>query len=894
MTGNVTDRLSTALADRYRLERHVGEGGMATVYLAHDLKHDRKVAVKVLRPELVAILGTERFLNEIKVTAGLQHPHILPLHDSGEADSFLYYVMPFIEGESLRERLRRDKQLSVDEAMEIAKAVGSALEFAHEQGIVHRDIKPENILLQRGQAMVADFGIALAVSAAGGSRLTETGLSLGTPHYMSPEQASGDRELDARSDIYSLGAVVYEMLTGDPPHSGSTMQAIVAKILTSDPEPISRTRSHVPPNVDAAVQRALEKTPADRFANARQFLEALSNPAFAIPTAAAPFVRSRAGFRWDRVGPVVLALAAVFLVVALWSLLRPAPPRPVLRVSVSLPDEQQLTALGQFDVSADGALMVYHGPGDGGVPRLWARRWDALDATPIRDTDGANGPAISPDGLEVAFLFGLSLRVVPVQGGVTRTAVDDSVRCCVRWSPDGEWLYFQHTSSLLARVPSAGGALELLVPVDSAQIDAGFNQFLDVLPGEALVFEGTTPGGGPQIYARRVGSSAVKMLTAGQFPRFGAGHLLFATPDGATLMAAPFDEGKLELSGPATPVAETVMPPAGGWSYFAVSRSGQLVYNAGGRSPPSYEVVWVTREGQATTVDPDWTFDPGTNNRGLALSPDGTRLAVTVLEEANYDIWVKELPRGPASRLTFDDEWDVRPRWTPDGDAVAFLSRRKGQASPFLKRATGTGVAERQFAYDRSFWEVLYSPDSEWLVARSGGTLTVPGGRDVWALRPGTDTVPAPLIVTGFDEKAIGLSPDGRWLSYESDETGRNEVYVRPFPNVEDGKWQVSTGGGVMPVWGRTGRELFYVDADNQMVAARIQPGPDFVVAERTVLFTLGSDLLFRQDEQYPLYDVTPDDRQFVMLRGVNLEVTAPELILVENWAAGLAGPRGR
>jgi Tol biopolymer transport system component len=341
-------------------------------------------------------------------------------------------------------------------------------------------------------------------------------------------------------------------------------------------------------------------------------------------------------------------------------------------------------------------------------------------------------------------------------------------------------------------------------------------------------------------------------------------------------MAAPFDEGKLELSGPATPVAETVMPPAGGWSYFAVSRSGQLVYNAGGRTPPSYEVVWVTREGQATTVDPDWTFDPGTNNRGLALSPDGTRLAVTVLEEANYDIWVKELPRGPASRLTFDDEWDVRPRWTPDGDAVAFLSRREGQASPFLKRATGTGVAERQFAYDRSFWEVLYSPDSEWLVARSGGTLTVPGGRDVWALRPGTDTVPAPLIVTGFDEKAIGLSPDGRWLSYESDETGRNEVYVRPFPNVEDGKWQVSTGGGVMPVWGRTGRELFYVDADNQMVAARIQPGPDFVVAERTV------------------YDVTPDDRQFVMLRGVNLEVTAPELILVENWAAGLAGPRGR
>jgi serine/threonine-protein kinase len=891
MTGNVTDRLSTALADRYRLERRVGEGGMATVYLAHDLKHDRRVAVKVLRPELVAILGTERFLNEIKVTAGLQHPHILPLHDSGEADSFLYYVMPFIEGETLRERLQQEKQLSVDEAIEIAKEVGAALDFAHEQGIVHRDIKPENILLQRGQALVTDFGIALAVSAAGGTRLTETGLSLGTPHYMSPEQATGDREVDARSDIYSLGAVVYEMLTGDPPHSGTTMQAIVAKILTSDPVPIRRTRSHVAPNIDAAVQRALEKTPADRFASAGQFVQALGTPAYGAATVALPAEERRAGLRWDRVGPVALALAAVFLVVALWALLRPAPDEPVLRLSVSLPAEQELAGAGHFDLSADGALTVYQGPGTGGISRLWERRWDALDATPIRDTDGANGPAISPDGREVAFQFGLTVRAVPIQGGVPRTVVDDSVRCCVRWSPDGEWLYFQHTSSLLARVPAAGGPVELLPPSDAAELEPSFNQHLEVLPGgEALVFEGTNQEGDPYIFGRRVGSSEVKLLTAGQFPRFSAGHLLFATPDGSALMAAPFDLGRLELSGPVTPVTETMLPPAGGWSYFAVSQSGLLLYNAGGRTPPSYEVVWVTREGQVTTVDADWTFDPGNNNRGLALSPDGTRLAVTVLEETNYDIWVKELPRGPASRLTFDDQWDVRPRWSPDGDAVAFLSRREGQTNPFRKRATGTGAAERLFSHDQPFWEVLYSPDGEWLVARSGGTLTVPGGRDVWAMRPGVDTVPAPLIVTGFDEKAIGLSPDGRWLSYESDETGRNEVYVRPFPNVEDGKWQVSTGGGVMPVWGRSGRELFYVDANNQMVAARIHTRPSFAVAERTVLFTLGSDLLFRQDEQYPLYDVTPDDSRFVMLRGVNLEVTMPELILVQNWAAGLAG----
>jgi serine/threonine-protein kinase len=258
------ERLTSALASRYRIERELGHGGMATVYLAEDLKHHRKVALKVLRPELAAILGAERFLKEIEVTANLQHPQILPLHDSGEADSFLYFVMPYAEGESLRDKLRRERQLAIEESVAIATAVASALDYAHRHGVIHRDIKPENILLHETQPVVADFGIALAVTAAGGTRLTETGLSLGTPEYMSPEQATGDRELDARSDVYSLGAVVYEMLTGDPPHSGNTIQAILAKVLSEEPTPITRTRKLVPANVEAAVQRALAKIPAER------------------------------------------------------------------------------------------------------------------------------------------------------------------------------------------------------------------------------------------------------------------------------------------------------------------------------------------------------------------------------------------------------------------------------------------------------------------------------------------------------------------------------------------------------------------------------------------------------------------------------------------------------
>ncbi|HUK64916.1 MAG TPA: serine/threonine-protein kinase, partial [Dongiaceae bacterium] len=274
----IVARLSSALADRYRVERELGAGGMATVYLANDLRHDRPVALKVLRAELAAVIGADRFLTEIKTTANLQHPHILPLFDSGSADGFLYYVMPYVEGESLRDRLSREKQLPVDEALRVATEVASALDYAHRHGVVHRDIKPENILLHEGQALVADFGIALAVSTAGGKRMTETGMSLGTPHYMSPEQAMGEREITPKSDVYALGCVLYEMLLGEPPFTGPTAQAVVAKVMTEKPGPIVARRDRVPAHVEDAVFTALEKLPADRFATAAEFAAALERP----------------------------------------------------------------------------------------------------------------------------------------------------------------------------------------------------------------------------------------------------------------------------------------------------------------------------------------------------------------------------------------------------------------------------------------------------------------------------------------------------------------------------------------------------------------------------------------------------------------------------------------
>src|SRR5512145_2436882 len=270
----------TALTDRYRIERELGAGGMATVYLAEDLKHDRKVAIKVLKPELAAVLGAERFVQEIKTTAALSHPHILPLFDSGTADAFLFYVMPFIEGETLRDKLNRDTQLGIDEAVRITREVADALDYAHRHGVIHRDIKPENILLHDGRPMVADFGIALALSAAAGGRMTETGLSLGTPHYMSPEQATAEKEITARSDVYSLGSVLYEMLAGNPPHTGASAQQIIMKIVGEEAAPVTKLRKSVPPHVAAALTHALEKLPADRFESAKTFADALVNPGY--------------------------------------------------------------------------------------------------------------------------------------------------------------------------------------------------------------------------------------------------------------------------------------------------------------------------------------------------------------------------------------------------------------------------------------------------------------------------------------------------------------------------------------------------------------------------------------------------------------------------------------
>ena len=409
-------RLTAALSDRYRLESELGEGGMATVYLAQDIKHNRRVAVKVLRPELAAVIGAERFLTEITTTANLQHPHILPLFDSGEADSFLFYVMPYVEGETVRDRISREKQLPVADAVRIASEVAAALDYAHRHGVIHRDIKPENILLHDGSALVADFGIALAASKAGGTRMTETGMSLGTPHYMSPEQAMGEREITARSDVYALGCVLYEMLTGDPPFTGSTAQAIVARVVTENPRSMTSQRHTIPPQVEAAVLTALEKLPADRFATAAEFAAALADPNYASKTTVMMAAATGRG-RSSRFAAPLAVIAALATIAALWGWLRPgaATSHTPLHDDPSRGERTLTTDRGtRFAISPDGSKIVYAGQGPEGT-QLYLLDRSQLEPVPLPGTDGAIVPFFSPGrrASRLQLLGNAALKVVP-------------------------------------------------------------------------------------------------------------------------------------------------------------------------------------------------------------------------------------------------------------------------------------------------------------------------------------------------------------------------------------------------------------------------------------------------------------------------------------------------
>ncbi len=669
-------------------------------------------------------------------------------------------------------------------------------------------------------------------------------------------------------------------LTGSDP--GNTAQAVLGKIIAGKPVSAAEQRPAIPANVDAALRKALEKLPADRFTSAQDFVRALGDEHFRYGEVVAG-VGGAAGGPWKRLAIAFATLAAVTTFGFGWTLLRPEPPPSVTRISVRLSADQGFRPSGGvFDISSDGSLMVYRGDGDG-VSQLWARRWDALDATPIRDTDGARLPAVSPDGREVAIATS-GLRVVPIGGGVSRTLID-SVRgnVGVRWSHDGVWVYYTNMAYGLSRVPSGGGSPEIVTQVDTAAGDLE-HWGVDVLPrGRAVVYTESLAGGlDARIKVLNMDTGEVDDLAPGMFPRYStSGHLLFKDADGATLLAAPFDVEKLEVTGAAIPVADGLMV-AQGWPIFAVSQTGTLLYSTRGSEEASdTELVWVTRSGVATPVDAGWQFNRGGGNSGWSLSPDGRRVALRIGTQGNNDIWIKQLPEGPLERLTLTQGQEAVPWWTPDGQTVMYF---EPHTRVWSKRVDGTGDAELVLDAGQSFAQGLWSPDGDWLVLRTSGAVAqrATGDRDVWALRPSVDSLPFPLVATEWAEQGPALSPDGRWLAYSSEETGRHEVFVLSFPEVDSPRVRISTDGGRRPVWAHSGRELFFLDPNNALVAVQIETTPGFRVVEQQTLFTVPPE--YYDDEGTDFYDVSLDDQRFLMGRGLGLTAESQNLIMVTNF----------
>jgi Tol biopolymer transport system component/tRNA A-37 threonylcarbamoyl transferase component Bud32 len=860
----VFDRLKAALADRYTIEREVGSGGMATVYLAQDLKHDRKVALKVMRPELAAVLGGERFLREIRIAAKLNHPHILALYDSGEADGFLYYVMPHVEGESLRSKLTREKQLPMDEAITLTRQVASALDHAHQQGVIHRDIKPENILIHQGEALVADFGIALAVTAAGGTRLTDTGLSLGTPEYMSPEQATGERGLDARSDVYSLGAVVYEMLVGEPPHIGNTVQAIIAKVVSAEPQPVSRVRHSVPSNVDAAVMCALAKTPADRLASGSEFADALTDPAFSLPQgradAALPAGNRLRRFAWTWWVPWAVAGAAVVLaLVASFDM----PAAPTVRRSVMLPGldaPHSMPWAMSLDISPDGGAITYSGS-EGG---LYLNRLDELEAHPLPGTDGAFAPRFSPDGQEVAYAeSGTGIRKIPLAGGPPFTVTDSAYFHAIDWGDDG-FIYFTHKDGTLARIHGDGGRIERLTVLNSETAQA--HRSPESLPGgRGVVFTITRwPAFRNDIAVLDLETRQVRVLQRGVSVRYaGSGHLVFARADG-TMLAVPFDHKRLEVTGAPVPLQRVL----GG--KFALSDAGTLFYWTGSGQRG---LTLVDRTGRG-----EWLGPQTAQARNPRFSPEGQRIALTMPHSNGIDVRVLSLVDSTLSRITFEGD-NIYPSWSADGRYVMFATAAVGFAGGnwrfYQKSADGSGELQRVFEKNSSQVEILQSRDGRWLVYREGDVARG-GNTSIYYVEAGDSGEHRTFVATPFNERSPAISPDGRWLAYISNETGRNEVYVRPFPG-PGSRQQISSVGGREPVWAHSGRELFYRSA-GYLIAADVQTTPSFSVLNRRRLFPTE---IYETEDSHGAYDVLPGDQQFVFVAAPAKE---RELVMVLNW----------
>ena len=868
-------QLNAALSGRYDLERELGSGGMATVYLARDLKHNRHVAVKVLRPDLGAVLGIERFLSEIRVTANLQHPNLLPLFDSGEAGGQLFYVMPYVQGESLRSRLNRDKQLPVDEAIHIATSVASALDYAHRQGVIHRDLKPENILLSEGQPLVADFGIALAVTNAGGGRITQTGLSLGTPHYMSPEQATGDRTITAGTDIYSLAAVTYEMLTGEPPHTGSTSQAIIARVLTETPRPIRVTRPSVPEYVESAITRALEKLPADRFSHARDFADAIAGKVIVVSGPLPAVSRARAWWRQPAaqisLGAIAVAWVATLVVIARRQ--QTSSGREI-RFSIPTPFTGLETNIA---ISPDGRYVAYVVGKAGGGQTLSIRPLSSTQAQPIAGTEGVLFPFWSPDSRTIAWGSGNKLKRVDVAGGAPQNVADlPGGFAGGTWNERGVIVF--GAGNALYRVPAAGGVPTKLNAADTTHGQLGL-RFPWFLPdGRHFLFLAWGKERKHTIYLASVdGGTPTQVLAAASKPVYAAGYVL--THREGTLLAQPFDG--MRLSGEPIRLADSVAFNAGnGAAAFSASSDGTLVFRTGATAHQFAELRWYTRDGKRGETAAD-TGSYGQMN----LAPDDRRIAIDGYASSSSapSIWIIDVATRITSLLTSDSAGATRPIWFPDARTVGFDVKRRGFLF-FHKKAVGASAdsavlestTAEKWLEDVSFdgrYALYHQLTARAATAQTSALFALPltgGGK------------PIALGDSASRKDEARFSPDGRWVSFSSNETGGWELYVASFPAFNDRR-RVSPAGGRQARWRADGAELFYLSPEGRVMAIPVRRNG--AAAEFGTPVPLFQSPLANPSPFSDQFSVTRDGRRFLFLIPMQHEATTVDPItVVLNW----------
>ena len=865
---------NAALADRYVVGAELGRGGMATVYGAEDLRHQRRVAIKVLDPHLGAMLGAERFLAEIRVTAGLQHPNLLPLFDSGEAGGLLYYVMPLIEGATLRARLYRERQLPVAEAVRIVSAVAGAVDYAHRQGVVHRDLKPENILVQEGQPLVADFGIALAVARAGGAHLTAPGISLGTPQYMSPEQAGSEDGVDGRSDIYSMACILYELLTGDPPFTGSTKHAIIAKVLADTPSSVRTVRPSVPAHIDAALARALSKLPADRQATAREFADALVGAPIPASTG-----RRATPVRWRTPMRFVLGAAAIVAVVIVWMASR-KPAAPALTFVFSDIIEQTLGTT--VTITPGGSALVYTGSADVDRRIMLRPLEQQRPERTLAGTEGGLFPLVAPDGRRLAFFSSdRRLKIISIDdGAVTDGAVSRILRRIFKKAE--AWRYGNSAwvgdsvivsgvgAPGLSKSDPRGGTSAVFTRVDTARGEAKHDAPL-LLPGTRAVVFTVRNRYGPQVVSGPLaiasldpgadsGPSHVLLgMTARRAIAFVDGWLLFIKADGTGIQAVRLDVKRRRISGNTISVLED---EAGNVETASLADNGTLLYV---RRPRTNSAVFVDTSGAVRPASAEGSL------MHPRISPDGKRFAVEITsEDGRTDVWVYDIATRTPMPLTTTGK-ARHPTWTPDGRRIVFMAL--GSRQLMSQPVDGGAAAEKILKTEGSFAPEV-APDGRSVVFQRGAPLA-PGAK-IWSASLTGEGAPRKVMDDPFDNYEPAVSPNGHWLAYTSNATGHPEVYARAFPG-PGAAVQVSDGGGIEAAWSPDGGRIYY-RAKRALMEAVVTT-PALAITSRRQLFKGKYDA----SRQHRNYDVAPDGTGFLMIAQ-----QSPDAVVVLHWLPAL------